>query len=176
MVLAPSNFVIPCIPPLQETSHKNKLWPSFAKKWHPTVLSTSLGKTFFAWRFILKENILFWLTISYQKPYVFSISVFCSQKYTLKLNLRPKIGQTNAISIVKWFCWLLSTKLFLTFLCWIKIIDVSEQYCESFRKIEQAELVENLPSSYLPYRFLHKLHSFLQWEKVKIFDIFKTND
>ena len=25
----------------------------------PTVLSTSLGKTFFAWRFILNENILF---------------------------------------------------------------------------------------------------------------------
>ena len=34
-----------------------------------TVLSTSLGKTFFAWRFILNENILFWLTISYQKPF-----------------------------------------------------------------------------------------------------------
>ena len=25
----------------------------------PTVLSTSLGKTFFAWRFILNENLLF---------------------------------------------------------------------------------------------------------------------
>ena len=36
--------------------------------------------------------------------------------------------------------------------------------------IEQAELVENLPPSYLPYRFLHNLHSFLLWEKVKIFD------
>ena len=31
-------------------------------------------------------------------------------------------------------------------------------YCENFRKIEQAELVENLPTSYLPYRFLHNLH------------------
>ena len=30
----------------------------------PTVLVTSLGKTFFAWLFILNENILFWLTIS----------------------------------------------------------------------------------------------------------------
>ena len=29
-------------------------------KWS-TVLSTSLGKTFFAWRFILSENILFWI-------------------------------------------------------------------------------------------------------------------
>ena len=60
----------------------------------PTVLSTSLGKTFFAWRFILNENILFWLTISYQKPFVFYVSVFCSQIFTQKLKLRPKIGLT----------------------------------------------------------------------------------
>ena len=69
----------------------------------PTVLSTSLGKTFFAWRFILNENILFWLTISYEKPFGFSLSVFCSQMCTLKLNLLPKVGMTYAISIVKWF-------------------------------------------------------------------------
>ena len=50
-----------------------------------TVLSTSLGKTFFAWRFILNENILFWLTISYQKPFVFSVSVLCFQICTQKL-------------------------------------------------------------------------------------------
>ena len=68
-----------------------------------TVLSTSLGKTVFAWRFILNENILFWLTISNQKPFVFFVSVFCSQIFTVKLNLRPKISLTYAISIVKWF-------------------------------------------------------------------------
>ena len=66
-----------------------------------TVLSTSLGKMFFAWRNILNENILFWLTISYQKPFVFSVSVFCSQIFTLQLNLWPKIGLTYAFSIVK---------------------------------------------------------------------------
>ena len=68
-----------------------------------SVLSTSLRKTFFAWRFILNENILFWMTISYQKPFVFSVSVFCSQICTLKLNLWPNIGLNYAISIVKWF-------------------------------------------------------------------------
>ena len=68
-----------------------------------TVLSTSFGKTFFAWRFILNENILFWLTIPYQKPFVFSVAVFCSHIRTLKLNLSPKIGLIYAISIVKWF-------------------------------------------------------------------------
>ena len=72
-------------------------------RYRSTVLSTSLGKTFFAWRFILNENILFWLTISNQNPFVFSVSVFCSQICTLKLNLRPNIGPTYAISIVKWF-------------------------------------------------------------------------
>ena len=60
----------------------------------PTVLSTSLGKMFFAWRFILNENILFWLTISCQKPFVFYVSVFCSQIFTQKLELRPKVGLT----------------------------------------------------------------------------------
>ena len=66
-----------------------------------TVLSTSLGKTFFAWRFILNENILFLLTISYQKPFVFSVSVFRFQICTQKLNLSPKISLTYAICIVK---------------------------------------------------------------------------
>ena len=67
------------------------------------LLSLSLGKTFFAWRFISNENLLFWLTISYLKPFVFSISVFCCQIFTLKLNLRLKVVLTYAISIVKWF-------------------------------------------------------------------------
>ena len=55
-------------------------------------------------------------------------------------------------------------------------MDVSQQYCENFRKIEQAELVENLPPSYLPFEFLHNFHSFLLWEKVKILDVLKTID
>ena len=36
--------------------------------------------------------------------------------------------------------------------------------------------VENLAPSYLLYRFLHDLASFLLWEKVKIFDFLKTNN
>ena len=67
-----------------------------------TRLSISLRKTlFFAWRFILNETILFLLSISYQKPFVFSI--FCPKKFILKLNLRPNIDLTYAISIVKCF-------------------------------------------------------------------------
>ena len=42
---------------------------------------------FFTWHFILNENILFWLTIFNPTPFVVSLSVFCSQIYTLKFNL-----------------------------------------------------------------------------------------
>ena len=66
--------------------------------------------------------------------------------------------------------WNFCLRKYFFFLCWTWIIDVSEQYCEHFRKIEQVELVENLPLSYLPYQFLHNLLSFLLWEKVKIID------
>ena len=71
-----------------------------------TVLSTFLGKIFYAWNFVLNESILFWLFIFYQKPFVFSVSVFCSQIFTVKLNLRPKVGLTYANSIEKklFFC------------------------------------------------------------------------
>ena len=62
----------------------------------PTVLSTSLEKTFFAWRLTLNKTGLFSLTISYQKPFVFSVTMFFSQIFALKLNLRPKSGLTYA--------------------------------------------------------------------------------
>ena len=140
-----------------------------------TVLSTFLGKTFFVWRFILNENILFWFSISYQKPFVFSVSVFCSQIFTVKLNLWQEIGLTYAISIVKWFLGFLSKKIFFIFLRWILIIDVSKQHFENFRKNEQAELVENLPQIYLPYRILHNLHSFLLWGKSENIWFFKNH-
>ena len=138
---------------MEESTSETKGWT------HATVLSTSLGKTIFAWRFIWNENILFWLTISYQKPFVFSVSVFCSQISTQKLNLRSKIGLTYAIFIVKDILNFLSTKIFFTVLCWISITDVSQQFCENLKKNE-AELFENLSPDYLPYRFLHYLHDF----------------
>ena len=56
------------------------------------------------------------------------------------------------------------------------MIDVSQHYCENFRTIEQAELVENLLPSYLPYKFLHNLHACFLGEKVKIFDFLKIID
>ena len=59
-----------------------------------------------------------------------------------------------------------------------KTVKISEKKKKKKKKKknEQAELVENLPPSYLPYRFLHNLHSFLLWEKMKIFGFSKSND
>ena len=44
----------------------------------------------FAWRFILNENILLWLTTSYQEPFVFSVSAICFQIFTLNEFYGPK--------------------------------------------------------------------------------------
>ena len=116
----------------------------------------------FAWRIILNGNILFWLTISYQKPFLFSVPVFCSQIYALELSLRPKISLTYAISIVKrfFFFLILSKKIFL-------IVFAEFELLIFHNKIERAKFVENLPPSYLPYRFQHNLHSFLLWKMWK---------
>ena len=35
--------------------------------------------------------------------HILSVSVFCSQVFTLKLNLQLEIGPASAISVVKWF-------------------------------------------------------------------------
>ena len=98
-----------------------------------TVLSTSLEKPFIAWCFILNENILFPLIITYQKLFIFSVPVFCSHIYTLKLNLPPKIGLTYAIFIVKWYVFLIYI-FYFSLLNLNLNIDVFKIYCENFRK------------------------------------------
>ena len=121
-------------------------------------LHHSEGLFFFfllAWRFSLNENILFWLTLSYmyQKPFVFSASMLCFQIFLI-LNLRPKIGLTYAISIVKWyFLYFCLSKYFyfsllnLNYWCFTTILwNFSEN-------IEQVELVENLPQITYPTGF-----------------------
>ena len=103
------------------------------------------------------------------------VSVFCSQICTLKINLRPKIGLTYAICLVKWlFGILVEENLF-----YFSVLNL-KNWCFTtilwkIQKIEQAELVENLPPSYLPYRFLPNLHSFLLWSKSENIWFIKTN-
>ena len=108
-----------------------------------TVLSTCLGKTFFAWRFILNENILFWLTISNQKPFVFSVSVFCSQIFTIKLNLWPKIDLTYAISIVKWFLGVFVLEnIFLLFFAEFKLLMFHNSIVKTPEKLNERNLLK----------------------------------
>ena len=52
-------------------------------------------------------------------------------------------------------------KYFLLFLVEFKSLMFHNNIVKISEKIQQAELVENLPPSYLPYKFLHNLHSFL---------------
>ena len=132
-------------------------------------------KDVFAWRFILNENILFWMTITSKTISPFCFCVLFSNMYPkIKLMAKNWSDLCNFYSKVIFLEFLIKKIVFM-FLCRIWIIDVS-QYCENFRKNDQAELVENLSPSYLTYRFLHKLRSFLLWEKVEIFDFLKTND
>ena len=54
------------------------------------------------------------------------------------------------------FSFLFFFFFFFFFFCFsslILIIDAPLQYCKHFRNFEQADLVENLRSNYLPYRF-----------------------
>ena len=62
-------------------------WCKYTKRIHTftAVLWLPLGKALFASRFISNETILFWLTICSLKPCIFSISIFCSQIFTLNL-------------------------------------------------------------------------------------------
>ena len=108
-----------------------------------TVLSTSLGKTFFAWRFILNENILFWLTISNQKPFVFSVSVVCSQIFTVKLNLRPKnwSDPCNFYSKVIFWSFCLR-KYFLLFFAEFKLLMFHNNIVKISEKMNKRNLLK----------------------------------
>ena len=65
-------------------------------------------------------------------------------------------------------------KYFLLFFAEFELLTFYNNIMKISKKMEKVELVENLAPSYLLYRFLHDLASFLLWEKVKIFDFFKN--
>ena len=96
----------------------------------------------FCLAFILNENILFWLTISYQKPFVFSVSVFWSQIFTLKLNLQPNIGLTYAISIVKRFFGKYFWKYFLLFFAEFELLMFHNNIVKIWEKMNKWKLLK----------------------------------
>ena len=58
---------------------------------------------------------------------------------------------------------------FLVFFAEFELLMFPNNTVQNSEKNAQAELVEILPQGYLPYGFLHNLHSFLLKDKVKIF-------
>ena len=141
----------------------------------PTVLSTSFGKTFYAWCFILNENIFFWLTVSYQK----TICHFPFLCFVLKYLTLIKLMAKNWSGLCKWFfwkVWLWNIYIFLFFFAEFELLTFHNNTVKISEKLSNWEIVEHLPPSYLPYRFLHNLHSFLLLEKTNIYIWFLLTD
>ena len=69
---------------------------------NPTVVSTSLEKTFFAWRSVLNENVLFSLTISIRNHLSFLFLRFVAKHLLKNYFYVQKIGLTYVISTVSW--------------------------------------------------------------------------
>ena len=101
------------------------------------VLSLSLGKMLFAWRFIIM--IFFWV------DHIKSICLF------LKLSLWPKNWSDLCNFYKKVMFWIfLSKKIVFTFLYFFLMIDVSWKYCEK-------NIISGGKQNFLT--FVHKLHS-----------------
>ena len=134
-------------------------------------------KMFFAWCLILNENILFWLTISYQITFVFLFLCFVLQICILKLNLWPKIGLTYAISIVKWFfgIFVCENMFYFSFLIlnyWC-LTTILWQFHKKWTSGTYWKSASNLPTLQIS---AYKFAFIFTMGKVKIFDFLKTND
>ena len=129
-----------------------------------------LLKDVFAWRFILNDNVSFWLTISFPEPFVCFYALFSNTVFTVKLILMQKMSLTYAGFLEKKFIRnyiFYFSSLILNYWCSITILW-------NFRNFEQRELVENLlPSHWKPsklhtYWYLHNLQWFLLWKTGRI--------
>ena len=82
------------------------------------------------------------MTISYQKPFVFSVSVFCSQICTLKLNLRPNIGLTYAISIESDFLEFFIKKIVFNFFAEFELLMFHNNIVKISEKLNKQNLLK----------------------------------
>ena len=129
-------------------------------EWHwkkkPTVPSTSLGKMFYACRFILNAQIYFQLTIFHQEAFLFSVSVLCCQIFNLKFTIKKNVF-TCAVSIVSWFFWkIFYQKIPIWFYSFL-IVNAAWKHREIFRNFEQIatwKCASNLPT----HRFLQNFY------------------
>ena len=159
--------------------------PAFMKVWFDsieqfydldlasTIISTYLRKTFLCLSYYLKWKYLVWLTISCQKPFVFSVSVLFSNIYPkieliFMVNKNKKKQNNNFYSkvifkLLSWKIFFYYCLLNVNYWCFTAILWKFQKK----KKKDQVDFVENLPSSDLPCRFLHNLHSFFLIKKKK---------
>ena len=123
---------------------------------------------YFKWKYFVLIDHIISETIC-----LFCFCVLFSNIYTkIKVTAKSWSDLCNFYSkVIFWnFCL---RKYFLFFFAEFELLLFYNNIMKISEKLKKVELVENLPPSYLPYRFLHDLVSFLPWEKVKIFDFFQ---
>ena len=104
----------------------------------------------------------------------FSVSVFCSQMITLKLNLRPNIGLTYVMSIVKWFFLnFCRRKYFLLFFAEFELLMFHNNTVKVWENKKKAKLLTTYFQVTYPTHFCIIAFTFTMG-KVQIFDIFKN--
>ena len=134
-----------------KTKQVSACWQEYATYIWATVLSTSLGKTFLAWHLISNENILFWLTISYQKPFFSCFCVLFSNSYPkIKLTVKHWSDLCNFYSKVLFLFTFWLRNYFIFFFIDFELLMSHNNIVKISKKIEQVELVENLPPNHLP--------------------------
>ena len=96
----------------------------------------------------------------------------------LKINFTPKNWSDLCNFYSKAIFWNFSLRkyfFFFVFFAEFELLMFQNNIVKISEKMNKQD-VENLSPNYLSYRFLHNLHSFLLWEKVKIFDFLKSKD
>ena len=141
------------------------------------VLSTSFGKIFFAWCFILKENSFFLI------DHVFSETVCLFYFYALFSNICCKInfyGQKMELmyvtSIVNQIFGIFYQTYFLLFCTVFKLLMFHNNIVKISESLNKLKLLKVCIKTTYPVDVLHIMQPFLYQEKKKVFDLIKTDD
>ena len=113
--------------------------------------------------------------MSYQKPFVCSVSVLCSQICTLKLNLRLKIGDLYNLysKVVLWKVCL--RKYVLLFLAELTLLTFHNNIIvKSLEKVNERNLLKICLQATYPTDFCTICIHFYYEKKVKIFYYFRN--
>ena len=126
-------------------------------------------ESFLAWSFILND-FFFWLTISYKKPFCFCVlfsNIYSKTEFTV-INWS---GLCNFYSKVIFLNFCLR-KYFLLSFSKFKLLIFHNNIMKISEKLNKQNLLKICFQVTYPSDFFNNLHSFLLWEKVKIFIFF----